>query len=908
MDTKILQTAFYKESVDKTLSLLESSEYGLTQEEADRRLAQCGRNVLPEALRVSVIVIFFKQFHNLLVYILLAAAAVSLSFGHIIDFSVIVVVVLINGIFGFLQEYRSEKAIEALKTLVKDTIKVIRGGQIKEIEVHSLVPGDIMFIEAGDKIPADGRVVYVNNLLVNEASLTGESVPQHKKTIPHKKTLPSPERSNMVYSGTVVVSGEGKVVVTATGKHSQLGKIATGVQSTQREKGQFMLKVNHLAKVLGLIALIGSAAVMFIGFLRGFDRFSVFLLGVASAVSGIPEGLPVVLAIVLAIGVQRMAKKNAIVKHLSSVEPLGMADVICVDKTGTLTKNIMTVTKIFVAGREYDISGTGYELSGEYWQEGKKILPLTDPFLTHLLTVGSIVHHASVLQKDNQEVEVVGDPTEAALVVAAAKAGLVKEELLIEHNLLDTIPFSSETKYQAALVQRKDQGKKKYEVYMIGALETLLPRCGSAAWDDRIVNLGKELRENITREHKKLANHGYRVIAAAYRKHPSTPKDITQASLNDMVFLGFFAIIDPPRDEVKSSVEQSRNAGIRLIMLTGDSKDTAVAIGKQVGLIDGKIAEGAVYTDLEVRGMNDAQFTNMAKKVAILARVAPLTKLRLVETLQKNGHIVAMTGDGVNDAPALKKADIGVAMGKVGTDVAREAAEIILFDDNFASLVNAIEEGRVVFNNVRRTSSYLVTTNVAQYLTLIVALLLGLPMPLLPLQILWMNLVTDGFSDISLATEPTHGDVLKRPPHPKGTTILNREVVELIFIVGVLMVVGTLLVGYPLLASGQTAYGRTMMFATMSMFQLWNIFNMRSMNKSIFQLGFFSNKYINFGLLGALTLQFVVLYVPKLQEIFSFTPLSLRDWLIIVPLTFSVIIGVEVYKFFRFKEKRFLQI
>lgn len=910
MDKTILQKDFHSLEAAKAIELLDSSIYGLAIAEVAVRLKNFGPNVLPEQKKTPKLLMFFSQFNSLLVYLLLGATVLSLYFDHIVDAVVIFIVVMFNAVFGFVQEYRSAKAIAALKKLVKDKIRVLRNGQQIEIEVTQLVPGDIMLVAEGDKLPADGRVIEAKNLLINEASLTGESLPQRKSVVPVKAKTALQERSNMIYSGTVVVAGEGKVIITATGKHTELGKIATQVQSSKRGKSHFMDKVDHLGKQLAIIAIVGSLLVVLIGWFNNFAWFDLLLFGIASAVSGIPEGLPVVLVVVLAIGVQRMAKRQAIVKHLASVEPLGMVDVICTDKTGTLTKNVMTVTNIFYGGKNVTVNGTGYQLVGDFWLDKNKIVPLTDPWLSRILTAGSIVHHSSLVLKsdeDNKEeaAAVVGDPTEVALMIAAHKAGLSKEQLLVDNKVIDNLPFSSDYKFQAALVSNKlpDESLEN-NLYTIGALESLWPRCKKVLWQGEEKQTTKDLLEQYDKKHKELAQAGHRLIAIGYKKVSNKHIEINHEDVAGLTLLGLFAIIDPPREEVKAAIELCQRAGIRVVMITGDNIDTATAIGKQIGLLEKKDSQGKIYTDMEIVDFNDKQFADMASKVKILARVSPSTKLRLIKALQVNGHTVAMTGDGVNDAPALQQADIGVAMGKVGTDVAREAAEIILADDNFATLVRAVEEGRAVFNNVRRTSAFLVTTNVAEFLTLIVMLLLGVGMPLLPIQILWLNLVTDGFAGISLATEKTHGDVLYRDPFPRGTKILNKEVFDLIVIVGLLMVMCAVVIGYPILKAGLHEYGRSLIFASMSLLQLWNVYNLRSMNKSIWRVGWFNNNYINIGILASLFLMLVVMYVPFLQEAFSFEALSFKDWIMIVPLTFSVVIGVEIYKYFKFYNKR----
>jgi len=917
MNNAYLQKKFYTLTPEATLAILDTSEYGLSVAESARRLEQFGFNTLAEKKSVPLLFIFIKQFHNVLVYILFGASAISFYFYHIVDALVILAVVLLNAIFGFVQEYRSEKAIVALKKLVKNKAKVIRDGSMHEVEVSNIVPGDILFLEAGDKIPADGRIIQVNNLLVNEASLTGESLAQHKDIIIQSSDTFLAQNKNMVYSGTVVAGGEARIVVTATGNHTELGHIAHDVQFTDFRGSRFMDKVNQLAKNLGLLAIIGSIIIMLAGVLDNLDLFNILLLGVASAVSSIPEGLPVVLVVVLAIGVQRMAKQNAIVKHLSSVEPLGMATVICTDKTGTLTQNVMTVTEIYSNNKIIKVDGIGYSLKGSFWHAGKKINTSSDKNLYQMLTVGALANHANVIvHVDSSNVpEVVGDPTEVALVVAAHKAGLKKTDLTVDYEVVDSIPFNSDLKFQAVLFKNTNNKDNDCQCQLgsIGAYEVLLPRASHIFWEDEIRPLGNNIKHQLQQQYNELASRGHRIIAVAAKSFAKNKTEIITDDVDGMVILGFFSIIDPPREEVTSAIAQAKDAGIRVIMITGDSQKTAVAIAQQVGILDMDTItslDKIVYTDKDLVNMSASDFNDLAKRVVILARVSPNTKLRLVQALQEQGEVVAMTGDGVNDAPALKAADVGVAMGKVGTDVARETAEIVLSDDNFASLVRAIKQGRIVFNNIRKTTGYLVTTNVGELLTLAVVLAVGLPLPLLPIHILLINLLTDGLPVVSLAFERDHGDVLKRKPFKRNTPIINREIIHLMIINSLLMVGGTLLVSYSLLkfefSAESVAYGRTMAFVVIAMFQAWNMFNMRSINKSIFSLGFFSNKFVNWAFIFSIMSQLILFYVPPIRQIFDFVALSGFDWMIIVILTFSVIILVELYKYFMFKEKRFI--
>jgi Ca2+-transporting ATPase len=886
----------HSKSPSQIFKELNSSEKGLTNERYQRVLAEKGLNEISEKKKKSLIFKFFKQFHSPLIYILFFAAVISILINHIIDAIVILVVVLINAIVGFFQERKAEKAINLLKTMIVSYAKVYRDGELIKVPSSQIVPGDVILLEEGDKVPADARLIEVNNFKTQEASLTGESFPQEKNIKILPESTPITDRTNMVFMGTMVVSGEAKAIVIFTANKTQIGQVAKSIQEIVQPKTHFSKKVAQLSMQMGAFAIIGALLTFIIGFfIRGIAFVDMFLFTVASLVSGIPEGLPAVLIIVLAIGARRMAKRKAIIRHLPAVETLGVATVISTDKTGTLTQNSITVQKIITSEGEFDVAGEGWEPIGKFYQKNKELNPLSFLTLKKLLGSSTLCNKGNLLIKEDGKYEIVGDPTEVSLLVLGRKAGLKKEEM--PEKILDDLPFNSEFKFRATLVENKS-GKKT--LISVGAFENILKKSSYYLDKDKKINLTDKDRKILLTKAVNLAKQGMRILAFSYR---DVPRGVTSASeklVGGMIFLGLVGMKDPPRKGVKEAVLKAKNAGIRIIMQTGDHKETAIAIAKEIGLDMGKIP---AFTEEELKKMNEKEFKNAIKNSNIFARMTPKMKIKIVEALQEQGEIVAMTGDGVNDALALKKADIGVSMGIIGTDVARESSEIVLADDNFSSIVDAIEEGRVVFQNIKQTSFYLVTTNVAESVTIISSLSLSLPLPMLPIQLLYLNIVTDTFTGISLAMEPGHNDVLNEPPRKKEEKILNKELVFFLILMAGLMTIGTIPLFKHFIPQGIDK-ARTIAFVSMSFFQLFNVLNMRSLHKSIFKIKLFSNKWVIYALLASIITLLCVMYIPFLAGVFQFVPLTLKEMGLIILISSSVLVFSEIYKFFKYKNKQ----
>ena len=900
---EILNNLFHSKPVEKVLKELSSGIKGLSHEEAKTRLQDFGPNEIPEKKSKHPVLIFLKQFHSILIYILIAAAAISFFIGHAIDVYVILAVILINAIIGFIQEHKAERSIQALKRMIVPHAKVFRGGELLQVHAKELVPGDIIFLEEGDRIPADARLLEVKNTRTVEASLTGESLPVDKdtKVLPEKTGLA--DCKNMVWMGTFVAGGQARGIVTSTGIKTAIGKIAVSIEKIKKGKGHFEKKTDILARQMGIIAVVCALIVFLVGFfVRGFEFSEIFLFTIASLVAAIPEGLPAVLVIVLAIGAYRMAKRNAIIRTLPATETLGVATIIATDKTGTLTQNTMNVEKIILPGEdEITVSGEGWRPSGDFSQKDNIIAPLENFRLSKFLHIACVCNNARVVKEEGEKYKIIGDPTEAALVVLAEKAGLKKEEL---GKRIDDLPFNPELKYRASLSVLVKEDRRK-EIYVVGAPEAVLAHSSFMLGEKGEKEITQEERQEIIAETQGLAKKAMRVLGLAYKITPPGTDNLSEDLVNDLVLVGVVGMIDPPRPEVKEAIVKTRKAGIRVIMKTGDHKDTAVAIAKEVGLIDAetKSKNPEVLTEQELLKLSEEEFEETIKHISVFARLTPAMKLRIVETLQKQGHIVAMTGDGVNDAPALKRADIGIAMGIIGTDVARESSAIVLADDNFASIVNAIGEGRTVFTNTRQASSFLITTNFAESASIITTLLLGLPLPLLPTQLLWLNLVTDGVTDVALAAEPSHEDVLEEPPRKAKENILSKEIIPFILIMAGIMVILTLIIFNAYLPGG-IEKARTGAFTVMAFTQLFNVLNMRSLKKSIFKIGLFSNKFIVAALTASLALLGMVLYIPFFQGIFQFMTLGLLELSIIILLSSSVLWLGELYKYLRNKHSQ----
>jgi Ca2+-transporting ATPase len=886
---------------------------GLDPAEAARRLEAHGPNELVEHGLKSPWRIIWEQLTAIMVVILIIAAVVSAALGDYEDAVVILAIVVLNAILGFTQEYRAERAMAALKQLAVPIVKVRRGGHVQEMSARELVPGDIVLLEAGALIPADGRVIESINLRLQEAALTGESEPVDKETHAlDTPDLPLGDRRNMVYMGTVVAYGRGQVVVTATGMRTELGAIAELIQTIEHEPTPLQRRLDQLGRTLAIAALAIVAVIFAEGLLRGEELRLMFLTAVSMAVAAVPEGLPAVVTIALAMGAQRMLRRRALIRKLSAVETLGSVTVICSDKTGTLTENRMTVTVLEVAGRQLAPAGMIYEsdpapavrLEPPHEQTGRALL----------LVGGALCNDALIETNDDGPggSRIVGDPTEGALVVAADRGGFAKANL---ENLLPRVaevPFDSQRKRMTTfhLVPASAPGaaiqseplwegfshaiSAPYVAFAKGAVDRLLD-ISTAIWiDGRPEPLDEDHRTRIAATNDQLAQNGLRVLGVAFRALDTPPRPADNAALeSDLVFVGMVGMLDPARPEVKEAVRTCRTAGIRPVMITGDHPLTASAIARELGIGDGD----RVMTGAELDRLSDGELEAIVADVPIYARVSPEHKLKIVQALQANGHIVAMTGDGVNDAPALKKADIGVAMGISGTDVTKEAADMVLQDDNFATIVAAVAEGRVIFDNIRKFIKYLLSSNSGELWVMLLAPFLGLPLPLLPSQIRWMNLVTDGLPALALSIEPPELNIMRRPPHPPNEHIFARGLGHYVLWVGLLMAIVVLGVGYAYWSAGRSNW-QTMVFLTITLAQMANVLALRSERDSLFHIGIWSNK----SMLGAVALTFIlqlaVTFVPFLQGFFETVALSPLDLAIGIAASSVVFWGVELAKWF----------
>ncbi len=909
--------------VDLARQLATDGEQGLSALEASRRLESQGHNELPESPPPSWLALLLSQFTSVIVWVLIGAALVSGLLEDWVDAAAIVAIVLLNGLLGFVQEFRAERSLAALKRLSVATAKVLRDGALFIIPARDIVPGDVVLLEAGDRIPADARLVYATNFQTQEASLTGESTPVSKGNQGiDRAELPLADRSNMVFMGTVAVSGKARGLVVATGLGTELGRIAAMIQNAaeaERTETPLQRRLEQFGYTLLWLALGVVSVVFALGYLRGEPAVAMFLTSVSLAVAAVPEGLPAVVTITLALGVTRMVRRNALIRKLPAVETLGSATVICSDKTGTLTKNEMTVTTIFTGDSMFAVSGEGYEPVGEiremldvnretHSDEGRLSSsdncvreirftpPLSpqpsvlspessvqntqhlalQPALRELLTTGVLCNGAQLRQEEGTW-RILGDPTEGALLVAAAKAGLHREDLDPAHPFLGEIPFDPERKMMT-IVRRTPTGPM---AYVKGAPDVLLRRCSYLmASDGSIEPLSDVTRDRIVAANAKFAHQALRVLGLAERRLTKEP-DRVQASVleHELVFVGLQAMKDPLRSEVQTAVQVCHEAGIRTVMITGDHKDTAMAIAEELGILKGP---GQALTGMELDRLSDNVLETRVEEFSVYARVSAEHKLRIVKAWKASGAIVAMTGDGVNDAPAVKAADIGVAMGMTGTDVTKEASDMVVTDDNFASIAAAVEEGRGVFDNIRKTIHFLLSCNVSEVLVMLFAALFGLPLPLLPIQILWMNLVTDGFPALALAVDPKSPDLMKRRPRRPDAKLLD---------VGRLISIGLEGLVLSAIALGAFAYSlyglhqdveqaRTVAFTVLVIVQLVHAFNSRSDRWSLFQVGIGSNRPLLLAVMLSLTIQVALLTLPFAAPIFKVVPLPLEDWLL----------------------------
>jgi Ca2+-transporting ATPase len=879
---------WYQIDPKEIIQSLGTSENGLAGEKIKDLLEQFGRNKLVETEKISRLKILLHQFTSPLIYILLVAGAVTLLLNEFVDSGVIFTVVILNAVIGFIQEYKAEESVRALKKMVVPKARVVRDGKEKEIDSEELVPGDMVLLASGAKVPADLRLIHTIELKIDEAMLTGESVAAEKITAPiREENLTSGDQRNMAFMGTVVVNGRAKGIVTATGTKTVLGGIAQEVRDIGLVKAPLQEKIQGFAKTIGFFVIGVSALLFLAGLLLGESAKNMFMVVVAAAVATIPEGLPIVVTIAMAVGVARMARQNAIVRKLPAVETLGSTTVIGSDKTGTLTKNEMTVKLVYDGAHAYEVTGSGYDPKGEILHEGRGIDLKEFPNLEQLLRVGLLCNESEIYEEDGLH-RVDGDPTEGALIVSAIKAGFIVEEEKARYPQRAIIPFESDRGYMATLHGQGASGL----IFVKGAPEKVLDMCGSDLPD------GETAREKILEIAAGFAREGLRVLAFAFREAPGDMAELNHLDVESgLVFAGLQGMIDPPRPEATAAIAGCQKAGIRVVMITGDHAVTAGSIAEKLGLA-GKDAEVVTGTELET--MADAKLFEKVETVNVYARVSPQHKLRITEQLKKQGHIVAITGDGVNDAPALKAAHIGIAMGRAGTDVAKEASDMVLTDDNFASIFNAVKEGRIVFDNIRKVTFFLIPTGVAAILSILGAVVMGIPIPYVPAQLLWINLVTNGLQDVALAFEPGEKGILDRPPRNPLEGLMSRLLVERTLLVGVLIAAGVVYNFVTALNAGDSLEkARTVAVTTMVFFQFFQAWNSRSELQSIFRIQLLSNPFLFFSMIAAFLAQLAVIYVPSLQWIFRTEPISTGEWLRILIVASSVIAAVEADKFFR---------
>ncbi len=918
-------TNWHSVSVDDALARTGSRAAGLSQEEVQERLREHGPNELTEAGAKNPWLILLEQFTSLLIIILIIAAAISAVLGDLEDAIAIVAIVILNGFLGFRQEYKAEKTMSALRKLAAPVVRVRRDGRVTEIPAANLAPGDVVLLEAGNLIPADARLIVSAGLRVQEAALTGESEPVEKTTDPlPQEDVPLADRLNMVFMGTAATYGRGEAVVVATGMDTELGRIAGMIQGAKVETTPLQTRLAQLGKWLAVAALVLVAVIFAEGLLRGEDVRIMFLTAVSMAVAAVPEGLPAIVTVSLSLGAQRMLKRQALIRRLPAVETLGSVTVICSDKTGTLTENRMTVVILDVAGHEVNLMQEmrrGRPAPLAAMDAGRAADLLQDKPSVALLAAGGVLCNDSVLQptsvgrtsdEASEQFRALGDPTESALVIAGAQLGILKPHLEASFPRVGEIPFDSDRKLMTTVHARPSEtifGLEELEDFLAaqdaplvsftkGALDSLLPRCGGV-WDgERVTPLNDMARERIDRANRDLALGGIRVLAVGFKALREDQREQPAGWEQDVLLVGLVGMIDPARPEAREAVLTAKSAGIRPAMITGDQPLTAVSIAAQVGIVEQEDVDGGrvhVLTGVDLSDLSSEELNAAVGDVSVYARVTPEQKLKIVEALQNRGHVVAMTGDGVNDAPALQKANIGVAMGITGTDVAKEAAAMVLMDDNFATIVAAVKEGRAIYDNIRKFIKYLVATNVGELAVMLIAPFLGMPLPLLPLQILWMNLVTDGLPGLALGFEPPERNVMQRPPHPPSESIFARGLGIHILWAGPLMGMVALITGWFYWRAGDPGW-QTMLFTVLTLSQMFHVMAVRLDRESLFVAGPLSNPLLFGAVILTLLLQFALIYVPFLQDVFDTVALSVSHLLIAFALSSIIFWMIEMQK------------
>jgi len=904
-----MSKSWHAMEIEETMKQLDSKETGLSQEEVQKRLQQYGTNELQKEKGTSPIKMFLEQFEDLLIIILLVATGLSLFLQEYTDAIVIVAIVVACAVLGFVEEYRSEKALEALKKMTAPTAVVLRDGKEVKIQTSEIVPGDIILLYTGDKVPADARLIEAFNLKVDEASLTGESSPVSKDVAAILESAPVNDRRDMVFTGTVVVYGRGKAIATSTGMNTEFGKIAKMVQVTEEEATPLEKRMTSVGKLIGILSIALCLAVAFIGIIEGRNVLDMILWGISLAVAAVPEALPAIVTGALAVGMYRMAKVNTIVRRLPAVETLGCTSVICSDKTGTMTKGEMTVQRIYVNDQTIKVSGVGYEPEGEFLLEDKK-LDSKDEDLQTLLKIATLCNDSRLEKETETERWIIkGDPTEGALVVAAAKAGLWKEELEKDAPRIGEIPFSSERKCMTTA--HLASGKKKI-AFMKGAPEIVLDKCTKIYAGGKVRKITEEDRTEMLKVTEAMAMQALRNLGFAFRELPEAVSTFDEKIEKDMIFVGIMGMIDPPREEVKDAIYLCKKAGIKVVMVTGDHKLTATAVAKELNLLGENETEGKVLTGVELDQISDEKLTEMVENVVIYARVSPEHKMRIVKAWKAKGQVVAMTGDGVNDAPALKMADIGVSMGITGTEVTKEASDMVLVDDNFASIVKAVKEGREIYGNIKKYLTYLLRCNIMEIIVMFVAMIAvpylaganeaeaGSVVALTAIQLLWVNLTTDGLPAIALGIDPGDPDLMEKKPRDPNESVWTTDVKLYLILTPIIMSI-MLLYGYFMYRPWENAFqlteARTQLLTAMILMELANAISARSLKFSVFKVGVFKNKFLWYAVLSSFGLQLLVLYTPGIQTAFGVTSPEPIDWAFAILFTAITFAALEIGKY-----------
>ena len=890
--------------VEEAMRVLETGPGGLSEEEAKRRLSEYGPNELRKEKRKSPLILFFEQFKSYLIVILLVATVLSLILGEILDAVTILAIVMACAVLGFVEEYRSERALELLKKLAAPTALVIRDGKEQTMPARELVPGDVIILHTGDKVPADVRLVEAVNLKVDEAPLTGESVPVEKNVRVLPEEMPVPDRVNMAFSGTTVTYGRGKGAVTATGMMSEFGKIAAMVQVAEEEETPLEKRMAHVGKWLGTLCLVVCGVVALLGFIRGHSILEMLIWGVSLAIAAVPEALPAVVTGALAIGMHEMAHRNAIVRRLPAVETLGCTSIICADKTGTMTKGEMTVRKIYVNGDIVNVTGVGYEPKGDFHRGKDQINPNNDAELMLLLKAAALCNDAKLAMEGDRWI-VRGDATEGALIVAAAKAGMGEDELR-KHPRVGEVPFTSERKRMTTIHTTMED---EILAFIKGAPEIVLERCKWISKHGRIEELTDKDRDEILKVNEAMAGDALRNLAMAYKQMEEVPTSVDEEIEKDLIFLGIAGMIDPPREEAKEAIKLCKRSGIKTVMITGDHKLTAMMVAKELGMIESE--EGKVLTGAELDKMSDEEFERVVEDIVVYARVSPVHKVRIVDALKKKGYVAAMTGDGVNDAPALKRSDIGVAMGITGTDVTKETSDMVLADDNFATIVAAVKEGRRIFDNIKKYLTYLLSCNIAEILLMSIAIFMVWPtmkgaqtiIPLTAIQLLWVNLTTDGLPALALGVDPADPDVMERAPRDPKESVFSREVKAylIFFPISMTVLLFTIFVinlsASSMVTPEMELRMRTQVFTSMVFIELARAATCRSLRYPIFKIGVLANKFLWIAIASSIVMQLAVLYTPQLHSAFDITFPTLMDWIIVLASALLVFIIVETGKY-----------